>query len=254
MVFSIKQSAREVLRGNWIKVVSLIFICYFIGILAGTNITTINFKSDGISISLLTFSTSDSILGILLAAFIGSIGFFAVVDLIHNIKYQDGRKFLSAFTYSFKNKSLLLKGFVVNSLIRLLQFFAVIIFVFAILQSLWIIGDQNLDMTKITIGIVLALLPLLLVWLFLGLSQAMYILYDKPKIKLTKSIYLSFKLMKGNKWSLIGLYISFIGWFFLGLLALIIGVFWSFTYFEAARFEFYQMLKSNDGEVNELIS
>ncbi|WP_209121230.1 DUF975 family protein [Alkalihalobacillus sp. BA299] len=174
-----------------------------------------------------------------------------VVDLIYHIKYKEGNKFLKAFLYSFKNKSLLFKGFVILALSRLLQFFIVILLTITFLYFLiFLTGDvATPDIAKF-IG--LLVFSLIIVWIYLGLSQSMYILYERPKIKLFKCIYYSFKLMRGNRASLIGLYLIFGLWFLLGLVALVVGVLWILAFFEVSRVEFYQSLKlNNEGFITE---
>lgn len=242
MIFEIQQDALRLLRGNWLKAVSLVFVCYMIAVVTGTSRSGISIR-DGFSFSLWTFSTSDSLILIILGGFIASICFFAVVDLIYHIRIDNSKNIFTTFLYSFKNKSLLYKGFIIMALIRSLQFFGIFMFIISVLHVLFVFTG-NYNTSAILRLLMICFIPFLILWLQLGLSQCMYILYDQPKIKLYKCIYYSFKLMNGSRWALIGLYIVFIFWFFLGLLALVVGALWSLAFFEATRFVFYQTLKS----------
>ncbi|HHU72379.1 MAG TPA: DUF975 family protein, partial [Clostridiales bacterium] len=53
------------------------------------------------------------------------------------------------------------------------------------------------------------------------------------------------EMMVGNKWRLFCMQISFIGWFFLCLLTLGIGLLWLNPYIEAANAAFYRDVSQN---------
>ncbi|WP_216827389.1 DUF975 family protein [Alkalihalobacterium elongatum] len=245
MVWSVKQSALEVLKGNWFKVIGIIFVCYMIKVFLGTSRSSWNISSDGVSMTPLVLASSENILVIIAAAFFNSILFFAIVDLISHIKFNSGKKFFSAFIYSFKNPSLLYKGFIINAISSLVIFFFWLTSVITLLNLLYVMleGFQTDDIMKFFFVL---LIPIALLWVFLGLSQAMYILYEDPKTNVIKCVIRSFKMMNGNRWSLIGLYVSFVLWFFLGLIALVVGLLASLAFFEVSRFEYFQMLKRKE--------
>ncbi|WP_175638442.1 DUF975 family protein [Metabacillus schmidteae] len=245
MIFDVKGKAFAVLKGNWFKVVFMMFLCFFIGVITGTGRSTLTFNNGDFNFRLLTFSASDSIFVVILGGFIGSICFFAIVDLIHNIKFNIRKRFLLTFLYSFKTKSLLIKGFLINSLNRLLQFGIVILTAIVIVNFLTLfIGElTGIRIIKL-LGLILTII--IIIWVYLGLSQCMYLLYEEPKISILNCIKNSCKMMKGNRLSLISLYAIFSFWILLGLIAFVIGVLWSFAYFEVTKFEFYQMLKRKE--------
>ena len=66
------------------------------------------------------------------------------------------------------------------------------------------------------------------------------ILADNPDMAPTEAIKASQAMMKGNKWRLFCLDLSFIGWVFLSALTLGIGLFWLIPYQEAAYAAFYR--------------
>ena len=69
-----------------------------------------------------------------------------------------------------------------------------------------------------------------------------YILADKPTLTATEIRHRSIELMRGNKWRLFCLEISFIGWWILCILTLGILSFWIIPYQQSAIAAFYQSL------------
>ena len=49
--------------------------------------------------------------------------------------------------------------------------------------------------------------------------------------------------MKGNKWRFFVMYLSFIGWFFVGILTIGIGLFWIAPYIYTTMAAFYEDIK-----------
>lgn len=70
-----------------------------------------------------------------------------------------------------------------------------------------------------------------------------YILYEKPDMGIRDAITKSRQLMKGHKWQLFLLDLSFIGWMLLSVLTLGIALFYVWPYYQAARAEFYKQIK-----------
>lgn len=70
-----------------------------------------------------------------------------------------------------------------------------------------------------------------------------YILYENPDMTANEAIKASKELMKGNKWRLFCLEISFIGWSFLCIFTLGIGYLFLHPYTEAAGAAFYREIK-----------
>ena len=69
-----------------------------------------------------------------------------------------------------------------------------------------------------------------------------YIKLDNPELGANDCITASRKLMKGHKWQLFVLDLSFIGWYIVGMLCFGVGVLWVQAYHEVARAEFYNSL------------
>ena len=74
-------------------------------------------------------------------------------------------------------------------------------------------------------------------------SMAFYIMYDNPEIEPIDALKKSQIMMKGYKWKLFVLTLSFIGWILLGLLTLGIGYFWLYPYISLSMANFYENLK-----------
>ena len=72
-----------------------------------------------------------------------------------------------------------------------------------------------------------------------------YILADDPEISSKDAFKKAKQMMKGNKWRLFKLELSFFGWFLLCVLTLGIGTFFLIPYVNAANAEFYVELKNN---------
>ena len=71
-------------------------------------------------------------------------------------------------------------------------------------------------------------------------AMTAYILTEHPEMKVNDAITLSRQMMKGNKWRLFCLDLSFIGWALLCVLTLGIGNLWLNPYIENAHAAFYR--------------
>ena len=76
-------------------------------------------------------------------------------------------------------------------------------------------------------------------------SMAYYIKADHPEYTAEQAITASREMMDGNKLRLFCLYLSFIGWYFVGFLTLGIGLLWVQPYVSAAVAEFYRELRGD---------
>ena len=71
-----------------------------------------------------------------------------------------------------------------------------------------------------------------------------YIVYDHPEMDADDCIHESRMMMKGHKWKLFCLDLSFIGWAILCIFTLGIGLLWLQPYIEASHAKFYEELKA----------
>lgn len=83
----------------------------------------------------------------------------------------------------------------------------------------------------------------------LAYSLTPFIVKDNPELSPNAAINLSMKMMKGHKFDLFYLYLSFIGWIFLAILTLGIGLLWVIPYMQTSMAAFYLDVK-NDYNTN----
>lgn len=76
-------------------------------------------------------------------------------------------------------------------------------------------------------------------------SMAYYIMIDNPQLSAFEALEKSKRMMVGFKFERLTLWLSFLGWFLLGVITLGIGFFWVSPYYETAKANFYQDLKDN---------
>lgn len=77
-----------------------------------------------------------------------------------------------------------------------------------------------------------------------------YILADNPNIGAGKAIRLSNNMTYGHKFDMFVLDLSFLGWYLLGMLALLVGVLFVRPYEDATKAELYLVLRRNALESN----
>lgn len=87
-----------------------------------------------------------------------------------------------------------------------------------------------------------------LMWLMLAYSQTMYILVEEPDMKLFTAMKTSRYMMKGNKWRMIVLGLSFIGWSFLCCLTCGLGYLWFIPYMMSTYTHFHLCLRTEQWE------
>ena len=103
--------------------------------------------------------------------------------------------------------------------------------------------------TKLLEGIYIILWSLLLfipgIIKSISYSQTSFILKDYPELKNNAAIELSMAMMKGHKFDYFYLMLTFIGWLFLGILTLGIGLLWVYPYMYTASAHFYEYVKED---------
>lgn len=82
-------------------------------------------------------------------------------------------------------------------------------------------------------------------------SMTPFILKDNPELSANKAINLSVRMMKGHKFDLFWLLLSFIGWFILCIFTFGVGFLWLMPYIQTSLAEFYMEVKSEyDKKIN----
>ena len=79
----------------------------------------------------------------------------------------------------------------------------------------------------------------------LAYSLTPFIVKDNPQLSPNQAINLSMKMMKGHKFDLFYLYLSFIGWILLAMLTLGVGLLWVIPYMQTTMAAFYQDVKND---------
>lgn len=72
-----------------------------------------------------------------------------------------------------------------------------------------------------------------------------YILADNPNIGANRAIELSNEMTQGEKWNIFVLDLSFLGWYLLGMLALLVGVLFVVPYDDATNAELYLVFRKD---------
>ncbi len=70
-----------------------------------------------------------------------------------------------------------------------------------------------------------------------------YIMMEKPEMGINEAITRSRQIMKGHKWQLFWLDVSFTGWMLLSIVTLGAALFYVWPYYNAAKAAFYQEIK-----------
>ncbi len=86
-----------------------------------------------------------------------------------------------------------------------------------------------------------------------GLQMVPYILADNPGIGIMEAIKASWNMMKGHKWELFVLDLSFLGWILLDIITLgILGIFYVNPYIYSTHAAFYEALKGQTADFPEV--
>lgn len=81
-----------------------------------------------------------------------------------------------------------------------------------------------------------------------------YIVKDYPDLSETEVITLSRRMMDGNKWRTFLLDLTFVGWFFAGIVSYgMISVLWTYPYYENTIAALYLELKGSQGDCGTLL-
>lgn len=142
---------------------------------------------------------------------------------------------------------------------------------FSAFRRLYVEGDDNLtaNLFKDTfiryfhnLGGIILMYVFVILWSMLlivpgiikSFSYAMtpFILRDWPELSPNQAINLSCKMMKGHKFDLFYLDISFIGWGILSVFTLGIGLFWLVPYMQTAFAAFYEDIKEEYNSKNNI--
>ncbi|UJL46321.1 DUF975 family protein [Virgibacillus sp. NKC19-16] len=238
MIGTAYKDAFDILNRNWLKIIGMILLIYLIKLLIGTLPIqgSISIRFDPASVA-----TSESLKTLAVRAFINSILFFIMIHYITLTNQTMRGRLLTAITYPFKNPRLLYKGVIVLFLTNFILYFFWMLLLYTAFGGL-IISATGINIRSSIAILVIILVYVLFFWLYLGISQALYLLHDDPKLNTFRSIRRSFSLMKGYRWPLSGLLVlSGLG-LIIGILLFMIGAIFALVLYELVRLAFYQEL------------
>lgn len=100
-----------------------------------------------------------------------------------------------------------------------------------------------------SIGYLILIVPGII--LSIMFSQSFFILVDNNELSAIDCMKLSCKIIRGNKMYLFKIYLSFLGWFILGILTLGIAFLWINPYFSNVLGNFYEELKEGSNIISD---
>lgn len=113
-----------------------------------------------------------------------------------------------------------------------------------------VLGTFLLMVLAVIGGFILLVIPGII--LCFAYALVPFVLYDNPELSATEVLQKSRMMMKGHKWELFFLYLSFIGWAILCIFTLFIGYLWLAPYMQMTEVKFYEMIRAEfEGETEE---
>ena len=115
------------------------------------------------------------------------------------------------------------------------------------------VAFMGMDAYLGTPAITMCLPIIMLIFMIPGIIKSIeysiinYILAENPDIKSKDAFKMAKEIMTGNKRRLFLLELSFIGWYFVGMLIFFVGIFFVAAYTEAATAQFYMDIKAHSG-------
>jgi len=249
-ISKIRENARTALAGKWGKGVSItlgyVAFAFLLGIILG--IFEGIFGEDSLIANLLGIATSIIQVPIVLGlgyAFIKlkrneEVGAFDFVDLGFS-------NFGRAWKLALRSLIKLIVPFILLIISAIIISFSMVSFSAFVLS-----GEVNATFGGLLIiGFVLYIVAA--IWLAvrsLLYSLTTYIAYDNPNMSSLDVVNESARMMKGNRWKIFLLELSFIGWAILAVFSFGIGYLWLLPYMQVAFVCFYEYLVGK----NEVIS
>lgn len=225
---NLKQLSKDQLKGHW-KVPVLITFAYSV-LTIGITIMQ-NHSYSGFEI-LMAFLIS---LALQVWIFVGIPNLY--LEFIE-------RKGEVTFKDVLVSKGVLLKALGCVVIIGIIGTLVGVVIGMAIVSSMvgMMFGYLSISITSCCLIIFSIIVSILLVIFDLAISMVPYILIDKNDKGLFEAMGLSIKMMKGYKWKLFVIHLSFIGWGILSILTLGIGYLWLAPYVALTLTNFYKEL------------
>lgn len=148
------------------------------------------------------------------------------------------------------------KTILVNLVLLVFKFLWSLLAVIAIVIFTFILAFQAVNSVQPNIGLIITYIILMLaititLQIFLNrYALTYYIFNDNNDLDIMAIVNRSVELMQGKKIELFLLYLSFIGWYILGIISLGIGFIWINPYVKATVAAFYNNLVENNEEAH----
>lgn len=225
--YQIREQAREALKGKWGKgaLITLAYLAFsfVLGFIAGL------FGEDSLVYDLIEIATT--IIQVPVA--FGLVYAFIKLKKNEEVKAFD---FLSLGFSNFKRSWVIILRVVLKMIVPF------IVMVVSIMLS-----------TGALVGLILFLVSY--IWMMLKIlyySLTTFIAYDNPNMTSLEVVNESERMMKGNRWEIFVLSLSFIGWIILTVCTLGIGYFWLLPYMQVASICFYEsLLGKNENNISD---
>lgn len=230
----LRKQAREALKGNWNKAI-LIGLAYFFFVLILDTLEKIFFKTPSLSLSY-------SIIELLILLPISFGVYFTFLKLKRH-------EFTTTFDFVTEGFSRFSKVFTITGWVLIKMLLPIFCFIMSMVLYTVLLSLHVKFLFVVIIGVV-AYLACIVYTVARGLLYSMvyYITYDNPELSSKQVVKKSEELMNGNRGNLLLLELSFIGWFFVGMLTLGIGYIWIFPYYEVSLACFYDELTKSNGK------
>lgn len=249
----IRKKAREDLTGKWGKAALLVLVFYLI-------MFAISFVSGLVSaIPFLSLFASIGLLVIEVPIMFGMIISFIKLKRGEEVSYTD---FLNTGFSNFGRSW----GIVGNTFLKLILLLVLLV-VFIIMLSVGTafsltsavlgssVGTAGFSFFGLVgfIGYIVCLILLIPKGYLYALS--FLVAYDNPSMTTKEAVEESERLMRGHRWNLFWLYLTFIGWAFLCIFTLGIGLLWLLPYVMVSMVVFYEDLarKEEPEEVDDKV-
>jgi uncharacterized membrane protein len=224
-----RQRARDALCGNWFIAVIAGFLATLLGGISKSSTLDLNFSTETETAELEQLLAELGITEEMLTAIIAVIGAFAIFGLVYMlISIVVG----SAVSVGYAQFNLDLVDGLPASVGTLFSRF-----------GQW----KNAFLARFLSGIFVALWSLLFVipGIIAAYDYAMipFVLAENPELSASEALAESKRLMRGNRWRLFCLEMSFIGWAFLSIFTLGIGSLFLVPYVQASQAAFYREIK-----------
>lgn len=228
----LKQQAKDTLRGRWGTAIGMILVYE---LLIGAIGMIANFIPFIGSVALLVVSVPLSF------GFIGQLLKFSRKEQVGVLDY---------FTIGFNNfgKSWSIVGYTFLKLVGYIIAYVVCIFA---MVGLIVASISAESVVMLAIGMIIIGILFFVIYVLLLMKSYLYVLTeyignDNPGMSAKEVVEKSGELMRGHRWELFVLELSFIGWAILAMLTCGIGLLWLEPYMQVTTIKFYESLANGN--------